>query len=55
MRGVDHGVSFHTDPKLRTVLWGWAGEPLTDREVDVLERAARPRWTATSAPGSPTW
>ena len=23
--GVDHGVSFHTDPKLRTVLWGWAG------------------------------
>ena len=24
--GVDHGVSFHTDHKLRTVLWGWAGE-----------------------------
>ena len=24
--GVDHGVTFHTDDKLRTVLWGWAGE-----------------------------
>jgi uncharacterized repeat protein (TIGR03843 family) len=26
--GVDHGVCFHTDQKLRTVLWGWAGQPL---------------------------
>ena len=31
--GVDHGVSFHTDPKLRTVLWGWAGSPLAEEEV----------------------
>ena len=31
--GVDHGVSFHAEPKLRTVLWGWAGEPLTNDEV----------------------
>ncbi len=23
--GVDHGITFHTEPKLRTVLWGWAG------------------------------
>ena len=37
VRGVDHGVSFHTEPKLRTVLWGWAGDRLTDAEVDVLE------------------
>ena len=28
--GVDHGVCFHEDPKLRTVLWGWAGEPLPE-------------------------
>jgi uncharacterized repeat protein (TIGR03843 family) len=34
--GVDHGVTFHTDPKLRTVLWGWLGEPLTDEEVGVV-------------------
>ena len=33
--GVDHGVSFHVDTKLRTVLWGWAAEPLRteDREA----------------------
>lgn len=30
--GVDHGVCFHVEPKLRTVLWGWIGEPLTDDE-----------------------
>lgn len=29
---VDHGVCFHTEPKLRTVLWGWAGAALTDDE-----------------------
>jgi uncharacterized repeat protein (TIGR03843 family) len=34
--GVDHGVSLHEEPKLRTVLWGWAGEPLTNEEVLVL-------------------
>ncbi len=38
--GVDHGVSFHTDPKLRTVLWGWAGSPLTDDETGALEIVA---------------
>ncbi len=34
--GVDHGVSFNVEPKLRTLLWQWAGEPLTDEAVDVL-------------------
>ncbi|MFD7257378.1 SCO1664 family protein [Streptomyces sp. NPDC059874] len=34
--GIDHGVSFHTEDKLRTLLWGWAGEPLTDEARDVL-------------------
>ena len=38
--GVDHGVSFHTDPKLRTVLWGWAGSPLTRDEVGGLHALA---------------
>ncbi|WP_248581830.1 SCO1664 family protein [Nocardioides sp. InS609-2] len=32
--GVDHGVSFHVEPKLRTVLWGWLGEPLSDDDVN---------------------
>jgi uncharacterized repeat protein (TIGR03843 family) len=35
--GVDHGVTLHHEPKLRTVLWGWAGEPLTGEEVAVVE------------------
>ncbi|HEX6246329.1 MAG TPA: SCO1664 family protein [Nocardioidaceae bacterium] len=38
--GVDHGVCFHVDPKLRTVLWGWATLPITDEERAALERLA---------------
>ncbi|MFG2476854.1 SCO1664 family protein [Streptomyces fagopyri] len=34
--GIDHGVTFNADDKLRTLLWGWAGEPLTPEAVDVL-------------------
>ncbi|MEY3733678.1 MAG: hypothetical protein RL347_1037 [Actinomycetota bacterium] len=26
--GIDHGLTFHVEPKLRTVLWGWAGRPI---------------------------
>jgi len=33
----DHGVTFHTEDKLRTVLWQWAGDALTDEEMDTLE------------------
>jgi hypothetical protein len=36
--GVDHGVCFSTVPKLRTVLWAWRGEPMTDDECAPLER-----------------
>lgn len=36
--GVDHGVTLHHEPKLRTVLWGWAGLPLTDEECVVVDR-----------------
>ncbi|GKQ34764.1 phosphatidylinositol kinase [Streptomyces sp. A012304] len=34
--GIDHGVTFNVDDKLRTLLWGWAGEPLTEEAVEVL-------------------
>jgi uncharacterized repeat protein (TIGR03843 family) len=34
--GVDHGVCFHVDDKLRTVLWGWHGEPIPDGELEDL-------------------
>ncbi|MFG3256643.1 SCO1664 family protein [Streptomyces sp. NPDC048172] len=33
---IDHGVSFHVDDKLRTLLWGWAGDALTPEAVEVL-------------------
>jgi uncharacterized repeat protein (TIGR03843 family) len=36
--GVDHGVCFSVVPKLRTVLWGWRGEPFELDEIEVLER-----------------
>ncbi|MGK5500387.1 SCO1664 family protein [Streptomyces sp. URMC 125] len=36
--GIDHGVTFHTDDKLRTLLWGWAGEPLPAEVLEPLRR-----------------
>ncbi|HEY6934600.1 MAG TPA: SCO1664 family protein [Marmoricola sp.] len=36
--GVDHGVCFHAEDKLRTVLWGWAGARLDEEEVAGVER-----------------
>lgn len=30
--GIDHGLCLHADNKLRTVLWGWAGEELNTAE-----------------------
>ncbi|MEO5884412.1 MAG: SCO1664 family protein [Candidatus Limnocylindrales bacterium] len=38
VHGVDHGVTFSAVPKLRTVLWGWRGQPLAPDEVAGLER-----------------
>ena len=38
--GVDHGVTFSTYPKLRTVLWVWRGMPLEADEREGLERIA---------------
>ncbi|MBT0995542.1 SCO1664 family protein [Cellulomonas sp. DKR-3] len=36
--GVDHGVTFHVEHKLRTVLWGWRGEELRPDEVAGVAR-----------------
>ena len=33
LRGFDHGVSLHQDDKLRTVLWGFAGQPLSPPDL----------------------
>jgi hypothetical protein len=36
--GVDHGVCFSVEPKLRTILWGWRGTPLEPDELAALAR-----------------
>ncbi|GGL07398.1 putative repeat protein (TIGR03843 family) [Curtobacterium luteum] len=36
--GVDHGLTFHVEHKLRTVLWGWIGEPLSADELEGIDR-----------------
>lgn len=36
--GFDHGLSFNAVPKLRTVLWGWAGEDLGEVELERVRR-----------------
>jgi uncharacterized repeat protein (TIGR03843 family) len=55
LHAVDHGVTFSTVPKLRTVLWGWEGERFEAEEIAGLERVrdelgttARPRPLATA-------
>jgi hypothetical protein len=34
---VDHGVCFHEEPKLRTVIWEFAGEPITAETAGEME------------------
>ncbi len=36
--GIDHGIALNSENKLRTVLWGWAGEALTDDHLNALTR-----------------
>jgi hypothetical protein len=36
--GCDHGVTFHEEDKLRTVLWQWADHPLSADEIDQLQK-----------------
>jgi uncharacterized repeat protein (TIGR03843 family) len=35
---IDHGVAFHEEPKLRTVLWGWANQAIPNDFLTALER-----------------
>ncbi|MBI1350875.1 MAG: SCO1664 family protein [Actinomycetales bacterium] len=35
---IDHGVTFAVDEKLRTVLWGWAGDPVPESVMTDVER-----------------
>ena len=33
---IDHGICFHAEDKLRTVIWDFAGEPIPERLADDL-------------------
>jgi hypothetical protein len=37
---IDHGICFHVEPKLRTVLWDFAGEPIAEADRACLRRLA---------------
>ncbi|NUK52019.1 SCO1664 family protein, partial [Streptomyces lunaelactis] len=37
---IDHGVTFNVDDKLRTLLWGWAGESLPPEAAESLATLA---------------
>ena len=41
LRGCDHGVCFHQENKLRTVLWQFAGEQFTTEEIELLNKVAQ--------------
>ena len=36
---IDHGVTWHEENKLRTILWGWIGESLESPDKELLEQA----------------
>jgi uncharacterized repeat protein (TIGR03843 family) len=52
--GIDHGLCFHPDPKLRTVIWDWAGErieaDLIEAVAGLVERGPDPRLAALLEP-----
>jgi uncharacterized repeat protein (TIGR03843 family) len=37
---IDHGLCLHTEPKLRTVVWDFAGQPLPAARLDAVARLA---------------
>jgi hypothetical protein len=39
--GVDHGICFSDEPKLRTVIWAFEGEPIAKELLDGLARSKR--------------
>ncbi|NND03749.1 MAG: phosphatidylinositol kinase [Acidimicrobiia bacterium] len=36
--GIDHGLTFHEEPKLRTILWGFAGKTVPADLLDACEQ-----------------
>lgn len=38
LKAIDHGLTFHPEEKLRTVLWVFAGKRLPEGSIEALER-----------------
>ncbi len=36
--GIDHGIAFHAEPKLRTVIWDFVGQPIPDELLVDIQR-----------------
>jgi uncharacterized repeat protein (TIGR03843 family) len=36
--GIDHGITFHSSPKLRTVIWDFAGQDVPDALLNDMQR-----------------
>lgn len=47
LAGIDHGLTFHEESKLRTVLWGWAGTAIEAPALSDLSTLDRV-WTRTA-------
>ncbi|MHC8497221.1 MAG: SCO1664 family protein [Actinomycetes bacterium] len=47
--GIDHGLTFHVEPKLRTVLWGWSGQIIPDSLIADLQRLSESMSVSGSA------
>jgi uncharacterized repeat protein (TIGR03843 family) len=39
--GIDHGLGFHVEPKLRTVIWDFVGQPIDPDYLACIERFAQ--------------
>ena len=52
--GIDHGLCLHEEPKLRTVIWDFAGQPVPAERLDDVARlsgGASGRAGGTARPG----
>jgi hypothetical protein len=47
--GIDHGITFHVEPKLRTVIWEYAGQPIPAALIADIERVCHQLATADDA------
>jgi hypothetical protein len=47
--GIDHGITFNSSHKLRTVIWDFAGQPIAERLLTDLERLCVALGDSTSA------